>query len=244
MGHLVKPYILQNHAHLSLAECQHELQFAHDYLVVHGAEALARIQPNCETRYWGCSLKRTFVQLPQPRPAWVTPRLETHSLSEVYNQCATMERLLDTLAWAQTPASGLREYMVERCHPTTSSAQTLEHTETWDNDLVLVGPSGAYARFEVSDVMSQKDGNRKEEKDLRSLGVLGPGNGSERFDVVWPAGHLFLVVAEEFATRLQRPSRSWLRGHAPHCRYIVAGKNGTTVILQVVRGALADTSTV
>ncbi len=93
------------------------------------------------------------------------------------NQCATMERLLDALQWAQSAGSGLAESLVERCHPTMSSSYADEE----DHDLVLVGPDGTKAKFEVSDVSGTKDGNKKEKKDLISLGVLREVKGEEMF---------------------------------------------------------------
>jgi hypothetical protein len=35
----------------------------------------------------------------------------------------------------------------------------------------------------------------------------------------WPEGRLFLVVSDEFAERLRKPSRAWLKGEPPYCRW-------------------------
>lgn len=186
-------------------------------------------------RNWGAGVKRIRVDLQdqEGRPALIPPDVTDHSLTEVYNQCATMERLLDALAWAQTEASGLAGYQVERCHPTTSSITSDPH----DNDLVLAGSHGALAKFEVSDVASSKDGNRKEERDLIRLGVLRKATGEEKMNVEWPEGRLFLAVSGEFAQRLRRPTRMWLKGPAPHCRYIEVKNDGRTRIFEILPGA-------
>lgn len=96
------------------------------------------------------------------------------------------------------------------CSPTTSSAPG----DGWvaDHDLVLRGPADEAAWFEVADVASAPDGNRKEERDLCSLGVLREGKGAERFDRPWPKARVFLVVSAEFAGRL----RSRRRPHLHH----------------------------
>lgn len=45
------------------------------------------------------------------RPALIPPAVTSHSLIEVINQSATMERLLDALTWARTPDAGFSEYV-------------------------------------------------------------------------------------------------------------------------------------
>lgn len=168
----------------------------------------------------------------EDRPELVPSSVTEHSLTEVYNQCATIERLLDALEWAQTEGSGLNRYAVVLCHPTTSSVPGVAD----DHDLVLVGPEGAKAKFEVSDVAGKRDGNCKEQKDLTNLGVLPTMNAHERFGEGWPPGRLFLVVAAEFAKRLREPRRSWLRGDPPHCHYVEVKADGPTRVFEVGRG--------
>jgi hypothetical protein len=155
-----------------------------------------------------------------------------HSLTEVYNQCATMERLLDALEWAQTEDSVLNRYEVVLCHPTTSSVPGIAD----DHDLVLVDREGAKAKFEISDVAGKRDGNRKEEKDLARLGVLPAVDINERFGEGWPPGRLFLVVSAEFARRLREPRRSWLSGDPPHCHYVEVKAEGPTRVFEVRQG--------
>jgi hypothetical protein len=53
----------------------------------------------------------------------------------------------------------------------------------------------------------------------------------------WPEGRLFLVVSEEFAERLKRPTRAWLKGEPPHCHYTHPAVRGTTRIFEVKKGA-------
>jgi hypothetical protein len=91
----------------------------------------------------------------------------------------------------------------------------------------------------VSDVASSKDGNCKEGKDLASLGVLRQlKRGQFSFEsIVWPANQrFFLVVSSEFAERLSRPARGWLKGSFPHCRYVERKSEGTTRIFEVCKG--------
>lgn len=186
---------------LSLARCHALLRDAHDYLARQGIEAARHAGLVRELTAWGSTLKRVRVALPtEGRPAIVRDDGAEHSLAEVVNQCATMERLLDALAWAQTAASGLSTFHVVRCHPTTSS---ISDGVGADHDLVLAGPDGQAAWFKVSDVSGSDQGNHKEKKDLRSLGLLRDGSGPARCDVQWPAARVFLVVSAEFFERLR-----------------------------------------
>jgi hypothetical protein len=213
---------------LSLARCHALLRDAHDYLARRGMEAARRATLVDDASAWGGTFKRVRVALPsEGRPAIVRDDGEAHSLAEVVNQCATMERLLDALSWAQTPASGMSSWTVALCHPTTSS--TPGDGSVADYDLVLRGPDGEAAWFEVSDVASTSDGNRKEERDLRSLGVLREGKGAERFELPWPKARVFLVVSTEFAGRLR--TRRWQAFH-----YVPFAASPNTVVAEVRPG--------
>jgi hypothetical protein len=206
MPHLVKPIY-----NASLNDCYQLLSHAHDYLARHGAAVIREVQQSTDFAAWGSTMKRLRVDLKDDdRPTLV--EVSGHNMIEIINQCATMERLLDALNWARQPEAGLCHSMVERCHPTTSSAR---FKSKMDNDLVLVGKDGTVARFEVSDVTGQQDSNKKEERDLVSLGVLHPGKGKsdERFVTSWPAARLFLVVSQEFSHLLLKPGRRWYRRH-------------------------------
>jgi hypothetical protein len=226
------PYLVKPITDERVDTCYQVLKEAHDYLARHGAAGIGEVQRNTEPMAWGSSMKRLRVSLPEhDRPALVD--VSEHNMIEIINQCATMERLLDALAWACQPGSGLSESMVARCHPTTSSTPSNAEQETPDNDLVLVGQDGSIARFEVSDVTGRQDSNRKEERDLISLGVLhrGRGMGDERFVASWPAARLFLVVSQEFSHVLLKPGKRWYRRcfvyHSVFC-------NGHTNILEML----------
>lgn len=212
---------------LTLTRCHDLLREAHDYLARAGMEAARRAALVEDAAAWGGLLKRVRVELPAgDRPLLVRGAEPSHSFAEVVNQCATMERLLDALAWAQTEASGLRAWTVAVCHPTTSSTADAAA----DHDLVLAGPAGQAAWFEVSDVASVHDGNGKEEKDLRSLGLLGGGTGAARCGVTWPPARVFLVVSTEFATKLWR--RRW-----KHLTYREVFRGARTVVAEALPGA-------
>ncbi len=212
---------------LTLTRCHELLREAHDYLARRGKEAARRATLVENAASWGSALKRVRVELPRDdRPRLVREANDRHSLAEVMNQCATMERLLDALAWAQTEGSSLSSFNVAVCHPTTSSAAG--DTSVDDNDLILTAANGGRARFEVSDVASSTDGARKEERDLRNLGVLREGIGARRFEVDWPDARVFLVVSSEFAVKLQ--SRRW-----QHLVYREAFRCAETRVLEAVR---------
>lgn len=239
MGDLVERIPADGDEPITLEGCRSSVQEAHDYLVSKGMKAVKDAQDVEETRYWGAGVKRVSVLLPRNEwPRLVSPSSEEHNLVEVVNQCATMERLLDVLAWAMTPESGFSRFLVERGHPTTSS-----HPADDDHDLVLIGTGGngraVKAKIEVSDVSGSKDGNQKEKKDLISLGVLRQGTGGDMYPDRWPEGRLFLVVSEEFAERLRRPTRAWLIGDPPHCHYEEFAPQGTTRIFEIKEGARA-----
>lgn len=228
MPHLVAPLGASTDGQepLSLARCHELVREAHAYLTQRGVEAAREAAQLATTDRWGTTSKRVRVRLPLAgRPLLVHAAADDHSLGEVINQCATMERLLDALVWAQGETSGLRDYAVLVCHPTTSSAPRRRGHE--DNDLILVAQDGRRARFEVSDVIGRSDGNGKEESDLQSLGVLADAVGAARFAVAWPAARVFLVVAREFAQRLER--RSW-----PHLRYEARFVGDATAVLEVL----------
>jgi hypothetical protein len=234
VGDLVRRIPADGEEPITLQECREAIREAHDYLVRKGTEAVGRAFEVKSTGYWGSEIKRVKVCLPKgERPSLVCPKTEEHNLVEVMNQCATIERLLDALEWSQRAGSGQSECKVGRVHPTTSSS----HKDKDDHDLVLVKDSEVRAKFEVSDVASDKDGYQKEKKDLISLGVLRKGNAQEMYPAGWPEGRLFLVVSKEFAVRLCRPMRDWLKGEHPHCHYVALEPQGTTRIFEVKKGA-------
>ena len=237
MSYLVKP--LRNK---SLSDCRSQIQAAHDYLAEQARRSLAQAQAIGRCDHWGSSMKRLRVVLSaEGRPEAIPEEQEDHNLTEVYNQCATMERLLDAINWTILQPR-YAKCRVRRCHPTTSCDPGEEH----DNDLLLEDEHGTLvACFEVSDIVSRTtDSNQKERKDLVSLGALRAADrvGDMVNGVRWPEGHsLYLVVSEEFADYLRRPARFWLRpqtgGHQPpHCRYTEVKAEGPTRIFRVDRG--------
>ena len=232
MSHLVEAIITQT----SLADCYQRVKAAHDYLAQQGRAALEKAWQAERIEQWGSQVKRIRVELPNAsRPVAIPVDIPDHSLIEVINQCATMERLLETLLWAQSIESGLSDYQVAVCHPTTSSDKS--NITRSDHDLVLIGPNDHTAKFEISDVANSRDSNRKEEKELISLGVLKAGLAAEKFNKQWPTGRLFLVVSEEFAERLRQRTRSWLKGTPPFCRYLEF-KAGSTRIFEIKPGRI------
>lgn len=224
MAHLVSSFVAHGNRYKSLESCHKDMREAQKYLSVNGAEAFRRAAALGDRERWGMDAKRIKVAFPDgPRPTLISMGLADHNLGEVVNQCATMERLLDALSWARTEPS-LKGYVVERCHPTTGSSSG----DVDDHDLVLVKEDapGLKVKFEVSDVVSGKDGNNKEKKDLTSLGVLRRSSLQPADE--WPAGRLFLVVSEEFYVSLMRH-----RLKPPPYRYERAGSVGSTVIVEV-----------
>ncbi len=148
-----------------------------------------------------------------------------------------MERLLDALHWAQAALPG---YGVERCHPTTGSTAVAGRKGTDDHDLVLVRPDGDKAKFEVSDIVGSQDSNRKEQKDLLSLGV--PLTASGEASTMWPQGRLFLIVSTEFAGGLLRRDQHRSRKPDAFFRYESVFTGDRTSILEVLLGPGADST--
>lgn len=101
MPHLVAP-LTPAHGDssvLSLTRCHALLLDAHDYLARQGMDAARRAMLVDDAATWGTAFKRVRVELPPTgRPDLVRAAAAHHSLAEVMNQCATMERLLDALA--------------------------------------------------------------------------------------------------------------------------------------------------
>lgn len=189
-GHMVEPIV----GPLPVAQVRLELQAAHDYLAKAGGAAVEHLG-TAAIETWGADVKRVAVALDEAPPRRVSRRGH-HNFVEVVNQCATLERLVDALAWAETALPG---YVVQSCHPTTSST-----TKAHDHDLVLASAAGRPpAWFEVSDILS---GTVKEKKDLQALGVPLTREGGQG----WPDARLFLVVSVEMAKRVSGRRRPCL----------------------------------
>jgi hypothetical protein len=203
---------------LPIAQLRLELQAAHDYLAKAG-QAAVRHLGTATLESWGADVKRVTVALDDAPPARVSRRGH-HNFVEVVNQCATLERLIDALAWAEV---GLPGYVARSCHPTTSST-----TAAHDHDLVLDAEDGRLpAWFEVSDILS---GPHKEKKDLQALGVPATSAHGD-----WPAGRLFLVASAGMATRVNKPTRRLLRCGGFRYEAREHANEARTGILEVVR---------
>jgi hypothetical protein len=145
-------------------------------------------------------------------------------LNELINQCTTVERLLDAIAWVLGQAP---EATMHRCHPTTSSGPQAGE----DNDLIVL-VAGERWSFEVSDVVSSStDGNQKELKDLCNLGLVVASGSVWQLADPLPQGRQFLVVSPEFADRLMRPSRHLLR--TGQLRYTRHEHQSSTAVIEV-----------
>ena len=206
---------------IEVARLRAELETAHEFLVLGARAAVERLR-GADTATWGADAKRVSVVFEGTAPARVS-RHPKHNFIEVVNQCATLERLIDALAWSEERLHG---YLVQTCHPTTSSAGT-DH----DHDLVLHSTAGALpAYFEVSDILS---GAAKELRDLQTLRV--PTDGA-----AWPAARLFMIVSGEMAKRVTSPSRALFRRRAFRYEAHPHARSARTGILEVIPNAGSD----
>lgn len=194
------PHGVYDSAHLTgerpVLEYQRELRARHAAWAGAAIHALTEAAES-GTDGWGSKAKRIKVA-PTSKGSG---EAADQPLGEVINQCATVERLLDALTWV-TQQSGGDCAKVLLCHPTASSSKSENAPdpsgENVDHDLI-VRVNGEQWRFEVSDVANaDRDGNRKEAKDLKSLGYeldeSPPTDGARRF----------LVVSKEFGRLIGR----------------------------------------
>lgn len=220
---------------MSQGELYDALAKAHYYLAQQGKLALeesSRIKPDGR---WGTAVKREHVRFPdQGKPGLIPRSVKGHSLSEVVNQCATLERLLDFLRWSVEPGSEFSSNRVVRCHPSTSSDK--RDAAALDNDLVLENVSRERACFEVSDVASESDGNRKLPQDLASLRVLVEDVRGQFLPAEhWPEPRVFLIVSAEFAQGVLRRNYSWVeRGHCHFADPVHIA--GDTMLIEIRQG--------
>jgi hypothetical protein len=231
MAHLVNPIHRPVDMPIPIMDVLEQVITAHRYLVELGAQALRSAQISGASESWGTQMKRVRILFPAgSRPALISDTHAEHALIEVINQCATLERLIDALQWAQ---QYLPTYQVVRCHPTTSSQKTTA-TDIPDHDIVLINREGKLALFEVSDVASTKDGNDKEIKDLASLGVH-PGKRIDNLADQNPfTNRLFMVVSVEFGERFRRRMKAYYPESQPHFRYQEHDMPGDTCIFEVL----------
>lgn len=134
---------------------------------------------------WGIRAKRTLVDLTGAHPLVTS---EKNPISELLNICATVERLLDALGWAIE--NGWAQSVLE-CSPTTSGV-------AGPSDIRTRGVEGE-AWFEVSDVVSARDGNRKLQTDLARLELATAGVAT------------FLVTSPSWERRIQRLGFSYAK---------------------------------
>ncbi len=208
MNHLVQPF-----GHVSMPQALERLREAHGFLVARGKLSALVSSAN---ESWGIDNKRHRVSLEKlDRPEDIGK--ESERLPELINMTATIERLIGTLDWAATQPD-LRDAIVSECHPTTSD-------EPEANDLVLAEPANGrtLALFEVCDVASRSDGNKKERKSLAKLGCSEavPEDGIRRF----------IGVSQDFAELLLSPRR---RARAYAYRAHAANDGLGTTLLEVV----------
>jgi hypothetical protein len=148
--HLIRPHTTTQGS-IDAVDYLAQLRAVHDAIVARAVSwTVAGAGPS-----WGIRAKRSGVDLSGAHPLISN---EAHPITELMNISATVERLLDALGWAiqnEWAAS------VIECNPTTSS-------RPGPPDLRTVGERGE-AWFEVSDVVSRRDGNRKLQTDLERL---------------------------------------------------------------------------
>lgn len=218
MAHLIEP--LQGPG--ALKDAHQELIQAYEVLVASARQA-AQALANLDPIGWGAAAKRLRVTW-SDTPASMLSDVEEQLLTEVINQCATVERMLDAMAWVLSVAPSVE---LVRAHTTTSSRPT----DANDNDLAVL-VAGERWSFEVSDVASSAtDGNRKELKDLVSLGLIVEAGGMWQLADPLPSGRQFLAVSPEFATRLCRPTRHLLK--TEQLRYTRIDTPRRTALLEV-----------
>ena len=160
MGHLIRKLEVP----ISLDQAPQQLQEAHQQLVAYGQTTVMKLK-HLNPAERGSEAKRIQANLPNQRTPLLQDASREKALTEVINQRATVERLLDAINWILRTSNNATLVL---CHPTTSSGGSGLH----DND--LVGETkGEYWCFEISDVANGAgDGNQKELKGLLSLSVL------------------------------------------------------------------------
>ena len=164
-----------------------ELQSVHS-LIVEATRSWLIAEFPLET--WGTSAKRRPIDLVGLHP-WIGAK--SQPFSELVNQLATIERLLEALDWSVV--RGLEE--VVACHPTTSSGA---------HDLVARGEGPSVCVFEVSDVAGASgDANQKMAKDLRNLArcaCIYCSEGAEKYLATSPTSGDWLSKLNQKPSRL------------------------------------------
>jgi hypothetical protein len=195
MGNLIQSFGREgDHKELcAIPVAAEALSAAHQTLRAAAHEVLGLVLDVPLGQRWGSTIKRNRVLLannPTQRPLLLRTAKVDHNLAEVINQCATIERLIDALNWAQRRYG---KYLVERCHPSTGCKKGKPpadnpHFDFRDNDLILVkpnDPNAPWIRFEATDISGVRDTNGKIRDDIYSLGLKSSQfHDDQRFIVV------------------------------------------------------------
>lgn len=218
---------------ISVESCISILKEALIFLAEAGKNAISTFSTPTNLS-WGSNIKRLAVQLPRAeRPYLIPGKIDRHNFIEVANQCATMERLIDALNWVNENQD-FNEYKVKSCNPTTSSSKSNSSKKN-DRDLILIkGDNRCF--FEVSDVVGTKDSNKKELKDLISLGAVSGTIKNSSPAQKFPDEKLFLVCSSNFAETISKKKNK--KGRLKGIYYekqVGTPSNSFTTILRVLR---------
>ena len=165
--------------------------------------------PPLGAAHWVVQIKRSPVDV--GGVPMVPEGVESQPFSEVVNQLATVERLIDALDWAV----GQQMDTVEHCNPATSGGRK----GSCSHDLVVTGPGGKMV-FEVSDV----------------AGASGNGNGKVTKDLIALRGCICKDAENKRAQRFLAVSPSsgdWIKRNHPVLRFQVDGPSPATSIVTV-----------
>ena len=135
MSHLIAGTTEEFDLQMMLAE----LREVHEFLTEHGAKAIRHAAELGPSPKRGQSVKRIRVEIPNHgRPDLAEFAPSEHSITEVYNQCANVERLIDAIKRCLSPTYGFWDGLGLTCHPTISSGKAMS-TDHDDHDLVSAG---------------------------------------------------------------------------------------------------------
>ncbi|NYZ13371.1 hypothetical protein HL658_12490 [Azospirillum sp. RWY-5-1] len=151
-----------------------------------------------------------------------------HNFSEIINQLATVERLMDALTWFGASPE-FRDHQVILCNPTTSSAGVwLPDGHVAKNDLVLAAASGPVVRCEVWDGAGRdRINNGKDKSVLAALGLVKQDDSAKGGYALLPRSpgveeRLLLVCSDSDRLKLRFDG----------IRYVDLGKHGITCIVE------------
>jgi hypothetical protein len=214
---------------LPATQCRAELERVLTYLVARARDQSVRLA-DLPAERWGCLAKRFKIDLGDSKARPSSIQKDKENIVELINMIATMERLVDALAWilGRDPQA-----QVVSCDPTTSTPHARGRRNGKGSPALLslgvpapdlhVRGSAFEAIFEVADIISEvRDGNGKEKSSLRNLGC----------ETSIPEGPIarYLVVPEGFSAWLCRTTRRW---RDKHFAYDDPVPVGTTHLLRV-----------